>query len=88
MLLFQSGPFMAITVPGADPSGTGFATLIGNGRADVVTGVAPYPATPDLERVVEPGRLCGTCPQHWPIRGMHRLETSWGRAHKPFPCRS
>jgi hypothetical protein len=45
VLLFQSGPFMAVTVPGADPSGTGFATLIGNGRADVVSGTSPYPAT-------------------------------------------
>ncbi len=46
--LFQSGPFMTVTIPGSsDPSGTGFpglaASLIGNGgRADTVRGVDPY----------------------------------------------
>jgi hypothetical protein len=45
VLLFQSGPFMQVTVPGADPSGTNFANLIGNGRADIVAGVPLYPAT-------------------------------------------
>jgi hypothetical protein len=44
VLLFQSGPFMQVVVPGADPSGTGFANLIGNGRADIVSGVPLYPA--------------------------------------------
>ena len=45
VLLFQSGPFMAITVPAADPSGTGFPIQVGNGRADVVSGVSFFPAT-------------------------------------------
>jgi hypothetical protein len=35
---------MAVTVPGADPSGTGFPLLVGNGRADVVPGANFYPA--------------------------------------------
>jgi hypothetical protein len=42
VLLFQSGPFMTVTVSGADPSGTGFPLLIGNGRADLVSGVSLY----------------------------------------------
>src|SRR5207248_7218687 len=42
VLLFQSGPFMTVIVPGADPSGTGFPLLIGNGRPDLVTGVPLY----------------------------------------------
>jgi hypothetical protein len=42
VLLFQSGPFMTVTVPGADPSGTGFPLLIGNGRADLVPDVSIY----------------------------------------------
>jgi hypothetical protein len=42
VLLFQSGPFMTATVSGADPSGTGFPLLIGNGRADLVSGVSLY----------------------------------------------
>jgi hypothetical protein len=46
--LFQSGPFMTVTIPGSsDPSGTGFpflsASLVGNGgRADTVAGIDPY----------------------------------------------
>jgi hypothetical protein len=42
VLLFQSGPFLTVTVPGADPSGTGFANNVGNGRADVVSGQSFY----------------------------------------------
>jgi len=42
VLLFQSGPFMTVTVSGADPSGTGFPLLIGNGRADLIPGVSLY----------------------------------------------
>jgi hypothetical protein len=38
VLLFQSGPWLTVTVPGADPSGTGFASNVGNGRADIVSG--------------------------------------------------
>jgi hypothetical protein len=39
VLLFQSGPFLTVTVPGADPMGNGFPNLIGNGRADLNPGV-------------------------------------------------
>jgi hypothetical protein len=42
VVLFQSGPFLTVTVPGADPSGTGFPLLIGNGRADIVSGASLY----------------------------------------------
>jgi hypothetical protein len=42
VLLFQSGPFQTVTVSGADPSGTGFPLLIGNGRADLVPGISLY----------------------------------------------
>ncbi len=45
VVLFQTGPFLTATVPGADPSGTGFPTLIGNGRPDTVAGVSLVPAT-------------------------------------------
>jgi hypothetical protein len=47
VLTFQSGPFMQVIVPGADPSGTGFQNLIGSGygRADMVSGVSLYPST-------------------------------------------
>jgi hypothetical protein len=42
VLLFQSGPFLTVTVPGADPSGTGFPGNVGNGRADIVSGQSLY----------------------------------------------
>jgi hypothetical protein len=48
VLLFQSGPFLTVTVPSADPSGTGFASNVGNGRADIVTGQPLYPAVQTL----------------------------------------
>jgi hypothetical protein len=51
VFLFQSGPFMTATVPGADPSGTGFPLLIGNGRADLNPGVSLYASN--------------ATPQHW-----------------------
>jgi hypothetical protein len=47
-LLFQSGPFLTVTVPGADPSGTGFAANVGNGRADIVAGQPLYPSNQTL----------------------------------------
>jgi len=54
MLLFQSGPFLTVTVPGADPSGTGFTQIVGNGRADTVSGVAMYPATQSINEWLNP----------------------------------
>ncbi len=54
VLLFQSGPFMAVTVPGADPSGTGFPIQVGNGRADVVAGASFYPAAQTWSQWLNP----------------------------------
>jgi len=39
VVLFQSGPFLTVTVPGADPMGNNFPNLIGNGRADLLPGL-------------------------------------------------
>jgi hypothetical protein len=44
VLTFQSGPFMTVTASGADPSGTGFPTLVGDNRADAVAGANPTAA--------------------------------------------
>ena len=41
VLMFQTGPFMTVTASGADPSGTGFPSLVGDNRADVVAGSNP-----------------------------------------------
>jgi hypothetical protein len=43
VLLYQTGPFMTVVAPGADPMGVNFANLIGAPRADLVTGVPLYP---------------------------------------------
>jgi hypothetical protein len=41
--LSQTGPFLTVVAPGADPMGTNFANLEGAGRADIIPGVALYP---------------------------------------------
>lgn len=54
VLTFQTGPFLTVTVPGADPSGTGFPEIIGNGRADIVSGVPLYPTNPTVNQWLNP----------------------------------
>jgi len=54
VLLFQSGGFLTVTVPGADPSGTGFSQITGNGRADVVSGVSVYPSSQNVGQWLNP----------------------------------
>ncbi len=41
--LFQTGPFLTVLANGADPSGTNFENIIGNGRADILPGVSVTP---------------------------------------------
>jgi hypothetical protein len=41
VIVAQSGPFMTL-LAGNDPSGTGFPELVGDGRADTVSGVNAY----------------------------------------------
>jgi hypothetical protein len=43
VLLYQTGPFLTVLAPGADPQGSNFANLIGNPRADINAGVPLYP---------------------------------------------
>jgi len=43
VLLYQTGPFLTVVAPGADPMGTNFANLEGAGRADGNAGVPLYP---------------------------------------------
>jgi hypothetical protein len=43
VLLYQTGPFMTVLAPGADPQGVNFANLIGSPRADINGGVPLYP---------------------------------------------
>ena len=52
VLLFQTGPFLTVLAPG-DPSGTGFNQLVGNSRADTVSGVSVY-ANQSLAQWINP----------------------------------
>ena len=61
VLLFQTGPFLTVTVPGADPAGNNFDNTIGSGgggsgsgRADIVPGVPLYPANPGAGLWINP----------------------------------
>jgi hypothetical protein len=54
VLVFQSGPFLTVTVPGADPAGVGFPLIEGNGRADIVSGTSVYPANQSIRQWLNP----------------------------------
>lgn len=48
VMLFQTGPFLTVVASGADPSGTNFENIIGNGRADIVSGVSTAPSNQSI----------------------------------------
>jgi len=52
--LFQTGPFLTVTVPGADPAGVGFPQIEGNGRADIVSGVPLYASVQNISHWLNP----------------------------------
>ncbi len=52
--LFQSGPFMTVVAPGADPAGTNFPNLEAEGRTDIVSGVPVYPAERSIAQWINP----------------------------------
>jgi hypothetical protein len=54
VLLFQSGPFLTVSVSGADPAGVGFPQIEGNGRADIVSGVSVYPTNQGISQWLNP----------------------------------
>jgi len=43
IVVAQSGPFLTVLASGADPSGTNEPNFLGNGRADIVSGVSVIP---------------------------------------------
>jgi len=53
-VLAQSGPFLTVTVSGADPAGVGFPQIEGSGRADIVSGVSVYPTTQSTSQWLNP----------------------------------
>jgi hypothetical protein len=54
VLMFQSGPFLTVLANGADPSGTNFVNLIGNGRADIVSGTSVQPTNQSIAQWINP----------------------------------
>jgi hypothetical protein len=56
-LLFQTGPYLTVTAPGSDPSGTNFTNLFnanGDPRADIVTGAPLYPKNQNINQWINP----------------------------------
>ncbi len=54
VVLLQSGPFLTVSVAGADPAGVGFPQIEGNGRADIVSGASVYPANQSIHQWLNP----------------------------------
>ena len=54
VLMFQTGPFLTVLANGADPSGTNFVNLIGNGRADIISGTSTIPANQSIAQWINP----------------------------------
>ena len=52
--LFQSGPFLTVVTPGADPAGNNFPNLEAAGRVDSVPGVPLYPANRSILQWINP----------------------------------
>jgi Carboxypeptidase regulatory-like domain/TonB dependent receptor len=55
-MLFQTGPYLTVTAPGTDPSGTNFDNSFNGGdpRADIVSGVSLYPSNKSIANWVNP----------------------------------
>jgi hypothetical protein len=53
-MLFQTGPFLTVVAPGADPAGNNSVNTSGNGRADIVPGVPLYPDHQTLSAWINP----------------------------------
>jgi hypothetical protein len=54
VMLFQSGAFLTVVAPGADPSGNNSQNTSGAGRADIVSGVPLYPANQGISSWLNP----------------------------------
>jgi hypothetical protein len=54
VIMAQSGPYLTVLANGADPSGTNFVNLIGNGRADIVSGVSTKPSNQSIGQWINP----------------------------------
>jgi hypothetical protein len=55
-MMFQSGPYLSVVAPGADPAGTNFANTANGGdlRADIIPGVPIYPTNKSINQWANP----------------------------------
>lgn len=54
VMLFQTGSFMTVVAPGADPAGNNFPNLQNSGRADAVSGVPLYLPSQSIAQWLNP----------------------------------
>jgi Carboxypeptidase regulatory-like domain len=54
VMLFQTGPFLTVIAPGADPAGNNSENTSGAGRADIVPGVPSYPTNQSVHEWINP----------------------------------
>ena len=54
VMLFQTGPFLTVIAPGADPSGNNSENTSGARRADIIPGVPLYPANQGVNEWINP----------------------------------
>ncbi len=54
VMLFQTGAFLTVVAPGADPSGNNSQNTSGAGRADIIPGVPLYPANQGISGWINP----------------------------------
>lgn len=54
VMLFQTGPFLTVVAPGADPAGNNSENTSGAGRADIISGVSLYPANQSVADWINP----------------------------------
>ena len=54
VMLYQTGPFMTVVAPGADPAGNNFPNQTGAGRADIVSGVPLYLENRSIAQWINP----------------------------------
>jgi hypothetical protein len=54
VMLFQTGPYLTVVAPGADPAGNNSENTSGAGRADMISGVPLYPAKQSLADWINP----------------------------------
>ena len=91
VVLFQTGPFLTVVAPGADPAGNNAENYTGAQRADVVAGAPLYPANQTVSQWINPAAFAKPAnnigrPGDAPVGDVVGPGTS-GQCHSPLPSR-